>query len=372
MKQIGILNFHFGNKNYGAVLQAAALQYFLRKNGYFPQNIDFQPDGSFGNFAKDTLRYLKIALENLYKSRNRQKIDSSAFDSFRSKWINVTKEKFKNTAQLENENFSFNSYIVGSDQVWRNTYTGRAIEAYFFSFVKSKEPIKIAYAASFGVDNWELPIKHHKTNQVSKLIRKIDMVSVREQSGVNICKSIFKTKAELVLDPTLLVGKVFFDEILKDSNFLKEYNYIAVYKLEKDQNFIYYMDQIEKEIGFKSFDIYKRKVKEELYYSSVENWVAMIKDSKLVVTDSFHCCCIAVIYNKPFIYYPPKSNRGMTRIHNIFNLFSLNSVGAIKPDLKKINKICRLGNYEIANSQIMELRAKSSKFLLDALKITRC
>ncbi|MDY6893993.1 MAG: polysaccharide pyruvyl transferase family protein [Thermotogota bacterium] len=370
MKKIGILNFHFGNKNYGAVLQAAALQYFLKKNGYVPQNIDFQPDGSFDNIFLDQLRNLKLWVKSLdKKKKNSTKIISSnAFDLFRKKWITVTEESFFKPSQLYKTDFNYYAYIVGSDQVWRNEYTGRAIASYFFSFVKSQEPKRVAYAASFGVDQWELPIKHKKTKKIVELIKQFDFVSVRERSGVEICKSTFGVNSELVIDPTLLVDSSFFDEIAEDSKFKTDSDYIALYKLDQDDEFLKYLNIVKEETDLEVIDIYKTETASEICYTLVGDWVAMIRGAKMVVTDSFHCCCLAVIYNKPFIFYPPKHNRGMTRIYNLFDMLCLDLVGLIKPNADEVAKFGSSVDYQTPNLLLKNWKDKSSAALLSALE----
>ena len=366
MQKIGLLNFHYGNKNYGAVLQAAALQYFLKSHGHTPQNIDFQPDGSFGHPFLDFLRKIK-RLPQKWKNPSADPICSSAFDQFRSRWIDITEKRYTSVAQLKKAPFDFDVYIVGSDQVWRNEYTQKAIDAYFFSFVRDPEAIRIAYAASFGLEQWELPNKHRKTRQVVELVKQFNFISVREDSGIKICKETLGTHASLVLDPTLLVGRAFFDILAQDADFKDGGEYIAVYKLDSDESFIAYLRAVENQTGLKAQDIYKKKNGEKMFYSRVEDWVAMIRGAKLVVTDSFHCCCLAVIYNRPLIYYPPGHNRGMTRIHSLFKRLSLEQVGAIRPKLSDLKFITLPKGYNKVNALLSRLRKRDSKLLLNAL-----
>lgn len=43
-KKIGLLNFHYSDHNYGAVLQAAALSDVISRIGYSVEHIDFIPN----------------------------------------------------------------------------------------------------------------------------------------------------------------------------------------------------------------------------------------------------------------------------------------------------------------------------------------
>lgn len=40
-QKVGILNFHYSDHNYGAVLQAAAVEHFLKNNGIDAEHIDY-------------------------------------------------------------------------------------------------------------------------------------------------------------------------------------------------------------------------------------------------------------------------------------------------------------------------------------------
>ena len=101
--------------------------------------------------------------------------------------------------------------IVGSDQVWRPKYT-HLPGAYFLDFLPDDHAIKkIAYAASFGVDNWEF--SPDQTERFSILVNRFDAVSVRESSGVELCKKYLHCPACQMPDPTLLHDAGFYQEI---------------------------------------------------------------------------------------------------------------------------------------------------------------
>ena len=199
MKRVGILNFHFSNCNYGAVLQAASLQAFLRENGYDPVNIDFVPDSgesvSLAAKARKLLRPIKKIITGGKKKSSDGVTNSEVFQDFRNKWITTTKNKYQNSQDLENEDWDFGAYIVGSDQVWRSTYTRKFTPEYFFSFLPT-DANKIAYAASFGVDIWEG--NSELTTNIKKLLTQFKAVSVREVSGVDICRKTFNVDAILL------------------------------------------------------------------------------------------------------------------------------------------------------------------------------
>lgn len=96
---------------------------------------------------------------------------------------------------------------MGSDQVWRPKYSP-FLPNYFLDFINENDKIKrIAYSASFGVDNWEYT--PDQTNYYSSLVKKFNAVSVREESAVKVyvCGSR-ATSAQPVVDEIISSGKM--------------------------------------------------------------------------------------------------------------------------------------------------------------------
>ena len=126
------------------------------------------------------------------------------FREYNSKFLKLTK-KIQNTKDFKNLNNEFDTFIVGSDQVWRTVWLKEKSLHYFFDFVNDDKK-KIAYAASFGVDYWEGTPE--LTEKIKPLIKKFDYISVREESGIDICKNTFGIdNAVCVLDPTLMISR---------------------------------------------------------------------------------------------------------------------------------------------------------------------
>src|SRR5690606_13012040 len=67
------------------------------------------------------------------------------------------------------ESQNFDAVIVGSDQVWRVAYSPR-IESFFLDFLVEKDNIKkIAYSASFGIDEWQF--NEIKSLEIKNLVK---------------------------------------------------------------------------------------------------------------------------------------------------------------------------------------------------------
>lgn len=101
------------------------------------------------------------------------------------------------------DRLGLDAIIVGSDQVWRPDYSS-CQPNYFLDFLPKDSKIRrISNAASFGGDNWDWSTE--LTARCAKLLQLFDAVSVREASGVRLCKEHFNVGAVNVLDPTMLL-----------------------------------------------------------------------------------------------------------------------------------------------------------------------
>jgi hypothetical protein len=356
-KKIGILNFYYSNKNYGAVLQAYALQYYLRNLGYDAKTLNFR------NFPRRPDRILRTALITF--------VFSNPFKRFRRKWLRLSTPNYLWAAQLNKAILDFDTFIVGSDQVWRaNPVTRFRHTAYFLSFVP-KIKKRIAYAASFGIDHWAVSIKAPYTEIVKQEMKHFNSISVRESTGIDICKDVFGVKATQVLDPTLLVDRSCFDSIIGNDK-KKSVCGIVYYKLDVDTDFDITISHLSHELNAVATNIYYSSMKtilgEKLFsYYEVHEWLQKIRDAELVVTDSFHCICFCILFEKEFIYYPNKK-RGMTRLESLLGLLGLTErIFISSEDLKNRNDWTRPIDYLIVNNILDLERSKSDLFLKNAL-----
>lgn len=377
MKKIGILNFHYSNHNYGAVLQAAALAHKLSQLGYEAEHIDYIPKKKKNikdeikiaiSLSMDFLHLKKLVCKILGKKyilKNEIK-NEHVFEEFRAKWLKRGEDIFTNPTSLNAISDKYDAIIVGSDQVWRpklfvniNDYY-----AYFLGF-SSKKTKKISYAASFGVDDWEFKNDIDFTLKIKKLIKRFHSISVREDSGVQICEKYFDIVAQHVLDPTLMVGRGFFDSIIGNEA-IKNNKKISYYKLDPDINFLERIKKISLCAGLESENIYYQDRLGMLTYNPVPEWLRKIRDSELIITDSFHCVCFAIIFNKEF-YCCVNHDRGISRLESMLSILGLESRliedDMLDDSLFNKSKI----DYEVINKKLNKLRETSCLYLNESL-----
>ena len=275
--------------------------------------------------------------------------------NFAKKYLMTSNNYLK--LSLDNE---FNTYIVGSDQVFRFEYIIKKIWQYLLDFVNSDKK-KIAFSASFGVDK-EKFLRENSSETIEHMkysLRSFDFVSVREKSGVEICKELFEVDAEWIIDPVFIIDKSNYDELIKNST--KDFsNKIVSYVLDTNKEYKKAHKYFSKKYNLEVIELANSN-------ESIENWLAAIKNCEFLITDSFHGMCFAIIFNKPFICLANKQ-RGASRFESILEMLNIEN-----QCIDNINEIYEKDcifkvDYEKVNQRILEERQKGLEFLKKALE----
>ena len=221
--------------NYGGILQNFALQKILKDIGHDVVTIDYvkQLSVKINLFSIIKRLYIKLRYRSQlplrgWTTKKEEQIISQHTRTFVRNYIKTTERIPINSLKIFKNDFD--AVVVGSDQVWRYKYLGKSILEFFLkSFPNVK--YKFSYAASFGTDNWEMPIS--VTSQCLNLISKFDGVSVREDSAVLLCNDYLKVSAVHVLDPTLLLDKGEYVKLINKTECPKYDNILMTYILDK-------------------------------------------------------------------------------------------------------------------------------------------
>jgi hypothetical protein len=367
--KVGILNFQYSEHNYGAVLQAAALESSIKELGYHAEHINFIPvvqnSSTFWEKLKRKLVAVKVQLSSQKKPL--QKVHNKVvFEEFRKNWLTRTPRVYNTLAELQTIKDVYATVVVGSDQVWRPLYTQNNAMAYFFSFV-STTCRRVSYAASFGVDYWASQDDIKLTSAIKTELKKFNAISVRESSAVTICKDVFDVDAIHVLDPTLLIGRHFFDQIISESSHSKPTADIVYYKLDINEEFIKDTGIIAEKYAYTIENIYHKNIGGEWHYNPVAEWLEKLRESKLVITDSFHCVCFSILFGKQFIYYPNDA-RGMSRLESLLSALNLTSrICHNTTEFSSTTLVDDKIDYLKVNTILEGLQHKSKDFLQKAL-----
>ena len=351
MKKIGVITFS-KSINYGAFLQAYALQKALKSLGYNPSLIDYEN-------PVDKARYDLI---------NRQSAKSVA-SSLIFLSINILRRRnFKKDAKLVNYTAKDTHYdvaITGSDQVWNPKITGNKIEKMFFlDGVNASR--KLSYAASIANENI---IEEYKKD-FSKYLNEIDYVSVREAGAKRSLEKLTKKPIALVADPTLLLTQAEWKSAISDISKEKS-DYIFAYFVNgigsaENRALTKACDKLNLKCTTFSKIPKEKRILKYAYTYGPRKFLASLRDSKLVLTSSFHGVVLSIMMHKNFYYFLPRPDR-RSRVDSILNILGLTDrIIETEADIDRIN--LEDINYIEPQKKLDKLRQESLDWLKNAIE----
>ena len=190
---------------------------------------------------------------------------------------------------------------------------------------------RVAYAASFGVDKWEFT--NEETKECAPLAQLFDAVSVREDSGIPLCKEHLGVEACHVLDPTMLLEREDYEALVREDGIAPRPGNLFCYVLDKSVRMEETISIIAAQTKLTPFHTMPKSGAtqeavenhiEDCIYPPVTAWLRSFMDAELVVTDSFHGCVFSIIFNKPFVVLGNES-RGQARFSSLLMIFGLES-----------------------------------------------
>lgn len=359
--KIAILTLRVDN-NYGGHLQRYALFKVLQDLGHEPVVLFLRSTWVRDTWMKRIKKATKNAIKALLGRKHNpilywkkedpqwEEVRAHAYPFF-ERYVKRSSLIYDNASLMKHVMDSgYDAFIVGSDQVWRKAYTERWGVDHFFLDFAPKGTKKIAYAASFG-----LPDMEYDENEIMRLhalYKQLDAVSVREESGLDVLAKYRWTepKAELVLDPTMLLPKEHYLEMIKNGHTVPS----------KGKMFCYVLDESD-EIKAKIEELAIEKQLTPFYASitgenrmTVEQWLRSFEDAEFVVTNSYHGIVFALIFNRPF-YQIQNKQRGNARFESLMNMFGLQEDNSH-------------ADWTHINSEIEKWRLKSYDFIKNHLK----
>ena len=281
---------------------------------------------------------------------------------------------FKDGFSRQAKEAKYDAYVVGSDQCWRPRYNA-FLTFMFLDFAKEEKPKRIAYAASFGTDQWEFT--QEMTSICAPLAQKFDFVSVREDSGVNLCKEHLGVNAVHVLDPTLLLTKEDYTHLIKAENEPQSKGTLFNYILDPDAAKSAFINKVENDKGLTTFQVLpkcqaetrtKQDVKnriEDCVFPGVTTWLRAFMDAEMTIVDSFHGMVFSIIFNKPF-WVIGNANRGMSRFTSLLKVFHLEDRLLDANQLQEVD-INRPIDWSSVNAILEQKRNECKKLLLSQL-----
>jgi len=352
--------------NYGGSLQAFALQYYLRAQGYNVHEIEYTRDNDH-IFNSKLLELRSYIWQNTGKRLLEDKTREIKFAKFYDENFLYHDKKYNCLEDFLSTPIDADAFIVGSDQVW-NPNMIRNDEVWFLNFTEKK---KISYAASFGLS----ALTKEYARFCMPLIDQFDAISVREATGRNIIRQYLPNKkVETVIDPVFLLDR---DTWAKYAISNQRRKYVLCYYMPGNS-------KVEKKIadaantyaikhGIDVINIGKREYgklmfwQNNLYGLGQSDFLGLFMNAEAVFTNSFHGTAFSIIFEKPFCSFvdsTQRNNNVSSRITDILSAINCSNVLAnIDIKDKEPNIIGKESQRILSN-----LITKSKEFLLTAIE----
>lgn len=384
-KKIGILTFHYAH-NYGAVLQAYALKTKLKRMGYEAEVLNYQNKyiarlyrtGTHIDYWKRDIlpnrwgRLVKLAREQRYGKKEwirqwqafEQFIHTKLMDDSGAKVADSTALSLVQVAECDCD-----TYILGSDQIWARELTHGLDPVYFGQFAPQKR--KISYAAS--VPNGDIP--EGEKPLFKEYLSKLSHVSVREESLAEELRGLLHTEVSTVVDPTLLLEREDYEDLLYGQP-LETEPYLFAYYVVENPILTRLARIAAKKMGCKLVELHYQRTKERdaelertreqldveyVYDAGPQEFLTYIRDAQMVMTNSFHGTVFSILFGKKFYSVYEKNGR----IENLLDFLKLGERHiTAEEDFHPGQEI----DYANSGKLLQEYRRKSEEFLEMALR----
>jgi hypothetical protein len=307
--KLALLTFHDA-ANYGAVLQAYALQAFLEGQGHECEYLDYRNEHRRNQY--DMLHHIAASLR---KGRLSEAVKYAfgmpfmgirkrRFAEFRAACLHVGGHEWRTSAEVRSVAGDYDKFVVGSDQVWCPGNNGRDT-AFLLDFVEESGR-KIAYASSFGTDQ----VPDDMKQAYARCLAGIGRIGVRERAGCRLVKELTGREVPMVVDPVFLPGRDAWERLIPPRP-ASERPFVFSYTNQGGQ-----LERFLKTSGklmagrtlhklarqTRMGDFFRRGIHVK-YTMSPTEFLRNVRDADLVLTASFHCLAFSLIFNKPFVCF---------------------------------------------------------------------
>jgi hypothetical protein len=323
------------NANYGGILQSWALQLTLADLGVNAL-VDSTVSPRFGRRAPlrtriraAVIRLLPAAVlpARLHAEKLRTRINAPLL-SFAGRRIPTRALLDANLQPRPSVLAEFDAFVVGSDQVWRPKFMN--VSANLFDFLPDADPRRrFSYAASFGTDGLELGPDELAATR--RLAQRLDGISVREKSGIDVVRDNWGLVAEQHVDPTLLVDREAYRGLASYQPSSVQPGSLIDYVLDDTDGSRSVVNQASKLLGMSVRSLMPtspstwgafRADPQRYLKPSIEQWLHAFDTAGFVVTDSYHGTVFSIINNVPFIAIV-NHFRGAARFLSLLDLVDL-------------------------------------------------
>lgn len=366
MSKIGIVTF-FNAINYGVWLQAYATQKALEDMGNETEMINYmvpheaellkyswKENGKIYGYAVSFLKSLIFGKVRYYKK---------AFGSHLTEYYHLSPGNYSDASQMKDVRYDV--LVVGSDQVWNPAITdGKLEKVFLLEFGQAGKRMSIA--SSIG----SRKVREQDKAEFTNAFEKFDAISVREEFARKQLQPLTNLPVKVVCDPTFLLSKEKWETLINEKSDYPCENekYILTYFVSTDKRSQRYLDFIK---GYKEklnlpvwsvqFSTYKNNPCDKLIVgATMADFLKLIKNADLVISDSFHGAALSVNLNTNFMSIENKLNP--LRIRNLMKKLELSERIDMQPnDYKPVD-------YVPVNEKVRKMREESLAWIEAALK----
>lgn len=361
--KIGILTFH-RTTNYGAALQAYALQQTLIGQGHDAEIIDYNCKTIYSYYDYRVFYGAQSAKTRVGKLLRYpyNKATCARFAAFRQAYMRLSPECTEHDTLRAVEQ-RYDAVVSGSDQVWNPNAIFGDFDAYLLGTAQCR---RIAYAASAGsVSTWEPYLKAYW-----RLLHRFDAISVREEEMLAPTERLAQKDVSLVLDPTLLLKREDWSRVesreLPDDR-LKN-GYILVYFLGKDPAIVQAARDAQEATGLPLVTLGRRiGARDEVHpVTGPEEFLTLFRHASCVLTSSFHGTAFAVQYGRPFLVFGNGAYNG--RMQTLLSALNLQERMMHGKDHTVMDALNAPIDWSRSGERLQEARERSLAFLCHALE----
>jgi hypothetical protein len=322
--KIALLTIQNAN-NYGAVLQAFAMQEVLKRYGEV-EIVNYENRHISRSFdlvrVKPSFHGLLGTGKDIFRLFPRYRAIKK-FKQFIAAKFHLT-ESMTHADLLNGKIPKYDVYVAGSDQIWNPIcVNGRGVidSAYFLDFAPS-EAKKISFASSIGGHKYS----EAEAGQVKQLLARFEQLAVREKDTQTYLQNLLARPVHHVLDPTLLLNSEEWLDAADLSNNIGKADYILLYTVPKIPLIREAVDFFAEKLGLRVISLEQSltagaRVDEQIRDAGPKEFIELFANASFVVTDSFHGTCFALNFKKSFVSV--SSGKHSNRIESLLQLVGL-------------------------------------------------
>lgn len=354
-----LVTVHYG-ANFGSALQTYATVKIFSKLGGKVTTLNYiRRSATWPSYFRDALQSLPRFLRRLGFIPKKILNDYFLFGGFLKKYCNLT-QRYTSLEQIKKNLPNADIYVTGSDQVWNSAYNDGIDQVYYWSFLPSGTR-KISFSSSIGKED----LSSSEFEEVKEQLTSYSALSVREKSAKCLLEKMNFVDVEHLLDPTFLLSKEEWRNLIKKRLYRDEYVLIYIpYNITSKEIIYATAKKIASKYNLKivtfSKDYRSEKSADKTFiFVSPEDFLSLMYYAKFVITNSFHGTAFSINLNKQFWVYEP--TKFSTRILSILELVGLKS--RLLNDVILDDKVESIINFNDVNVTLQAEREKAVSFL---------